>query len=72
VRGPPLSPKLVKGFADFGNDFTTVGITECSPLESSNAPCLKVPAVTAWSRQTPGRNDILIRPEPVNPVRVTM
>ena len=42
--GAPLSPKLVKGFADFGIDiYNGYGITECSPLVSSNCPLSHVP-----------------------------
>ncbi len=42
--GAPLDPKLVKGFADFGiHIYNGYGITECSPLVSSNCPLSDVP-----------------------------
>jgi long-chain acyl-CoA synthetase len=42
--GAPLNPKLVKSFADIGiNIYNGYGITECSPLVSSNSPLSQVP-----------------------------
>ena len=42
--GAPLNPALVKGFDDLGiNVYNGYGITECSPLISSNSPLSNVP-----------------------------
>lgn len=42
--GAPLNPVLVKSFADIGiHIYNGYGITECSPLVSSNSPLSQVP-----------------------------
>jgi len=42
--GAPLNPVLVKSFSDIGIDiYNGYGITECSPLVSSNCPLSQVP-----------------------------
>lgn len=42
--GAPLNPSLVKGFDDLGiNVYNGYGITECSPLISSNSPVYSIP-----------------------------
>ena len=42
--GAPLNPELVKGFDDIGiHVYNGYGITECSPLISSNSPLYNLP-----------------------------
>ena len=42
--GAPLNPQRIKAFADIGIDiYNGYGITECSPLVSSNSPISQVP-----------------------------